>query len=64
MDENKSALQKEAPYLLKLQENLSQASFEKLKAKRMQLMNQLRELQVDYQAYVQTWLNLYSDSDN
>lgn len=59
MDEKPTKLQTETPYLIELQENISKSSFDQIRVKKNELINQLKQLQIDYQAFVNTWRNLH-----
>lgn len=51
-------LEKEAPYLKELDTALTKSSFLTLRKKQQEIISQLNQLQIDYQAYVNTWRNL------
>ncbi len=51
-------LQKETPYLKELDTALTKSSFLALRKRQQEIISQLNQLQIDYQAYIQTWRNL------
>ncbi len=60
MDEKPTKLQQETPYLIELQEALSKSSFDRIRARKNELIAQLNQLQIDYQAYINTWRSLHN----